>query len=154
MIHSDRSITLFNLRYDNKNRREVFIPTNISGVAFYDVRVEQSTNTAREENFSFKIRIPIDAVIEDSRSYTPEAKYAQLSDGDALAHWTLQPGCFILIHEENGEPFNLRRMITREMLEEMKAARSYDGFIITVMEYADNTRRGSKAVQHWRIGGR
>lgn len=160
MINTDRDITLFNLRYDSDTRRETFIPTNISGVSLYDVRSMQDSSGNRTESSDFKIRIPVDAVVQAGRTYIPEYDYAQLSDDEALNYWTIQKGCYILTGtlfydtEWLFDEFNFRSgVIIRERLEEIQSMRQYDGDFITVKEYADNTQRGSKTVQHWRIGG-
>lgn len=164
MVNTVEDITIFNLRYDSAARREVFIATNIGGVSFYRV-AGTSISTAqgmqeRREDIAYKIRIPINANVEAGRSYIDEAKYAALSDDEALNYWTLQKGCYILTGslfiagEWIWDDFNFRTgVITKEKLEEIQALRQYNGDFVTVIEYADNTRRGSASVRHWRIGG-
>lgn len=160
MVNADRDIIIFNLRVDGKRRREVFIPTNISGVTLYDMRSSLGT-AARTESLDYKIRIPYTAKVEEGRIYIDEKRYKLLSDEDALKYWTIQKGCYILTGnlfykgEWKFDDFNFRSgVITRARLEELQSLRQYDGDFITVMEYADNTKRGSSQVKHWRIGGR
>lgn len=164
MVNAVEDITIFNLRYDSSTRREVFIATNISGVSLYHAVGVSSSGIQggdnREESITYKIRIPISAKIEQSREYIDEADYAKLSDDDALNYWTLQKGCYILMGQLyiSGkwlwDEFNFQTGVsTKEELEEIQALREYNGEFITVLEYADNTRRGSDSVKHWRIGG-
>ena len=144
MINADRNIILFNLRLDKTDRREKLIPTRIKGVSFYDTRSSSGTDS-RQENLDFKIRIPITAQVEEGRVYIDERLYAELTDEEALKYWTLQKGCYVI--EDQGDSFR-NEPITTDSLKEARPD------IITVMEYADNTRRGSDMVKHWRIGGR
>lgn len=148
MVNAVEDITIFNLRYDSDTRREVLVPTHISGVSFYhSVSVSATGNgyggENRTEKFAYKVRIPISAEIEDNRQYISEPEYNALSDADAAGFWTIQKGCYLiqgaLEEGENVKTIDELRALTESF--------------ITVMEYADNTRRGSQAVQHWRIGG-
>jgi hypothetical protein len=155
----NQDITLFNLRVDQAERREALFPTNISGVTFYDVRSSGGTPSDREENLSFKIRIPIDAKVEDGRTYVPEEQYRRLSDEEAKKHWTIQKGSLIVVgsifyDDWAWDDFNFRSgVITSDEIHDILRLQDYSRDIITVREYADNTTRGSDAVKHWRIGG-
>lgn len=93
---TNQDITIFNLRLDKKTRREVFIPTNISEVSFVDMRSSGGSASEREENLHFRIRIPVNARVQDSRTYISEDKYKLLDDEEAKKHWTLQKGCYII----------------------------------------------------------
>lgn len=161
---TNADIVIFNLRIDSTERREVFIPTNISEVSYYSVISTDKSGSrgeiGRDESPNFKIRIPIDAVVEDQRTYVPEELYKTLSDEEAREHWTIQKGCYILLgtlykaDEWKWSEFNLRSgAILKEQITEMSALQEYRGNFIIVSEYADNTIRGSDKVKHWRIGG-
>lgn len=150
---TNQDITIFNLRLDKKNRREVFIPTNISEVSFVDVRSSGGSASEREENLHFRIRIPVNARVQDSRTYISEDKYKLLDDEEAKKHWTLQKGCYIITGTifYNGDFSS--GVITSSRIRDFLDLFKYDRDIVHVTEYADNTRRGSDAVKHWRVGG-
>lgn len=157
---TNQDITIFNLRLDKKNRREVFIPTNISEVSFVDMRSSGGSASEREENLHFRIRIPVNARVQDSRTYISEDKYKLLDDEEAKKHWTLQKGCYIITGTifYNGEwkfvDFDFSSgVITSSRIRDFLDLFKYDRDIVHVTEYADNTRRGSNAVKHWRVGG-
>lgn len=152
MVNADCSITIFNTRVDKETRREVFVPTWISGVSLYDVRGLSDNSrlgdTTKTEKLSFRIRIPASADIQSGRTYLPENRYKALSDEELLKYWSIQKGCYILgIKIESG-----RDVLTKDELDALKASSDPDDFIV-VQEYADNTRRGTDAAKHWRIGG-
>lgn len=145
---TNQDITIFNLRLDKKTRREVFIPSNISEVSFVDMRSSGGSASEREENLHFRIRIPVNARVQDSRTYISEDKYKLLDDEEAKKHWTLQKGCYII----TGTIF-YNGVITSSRIRDFLDLFKYDRDIVHVTEYADNTRRGSDAVKHWRVGG-
>lgn len=160
MLTANRTMTLFNLRQDKDARREVYVPTNIIGVAFSEIDSGSYSGGIRSEELSCKIRIPIGANIEGDRKYLPENQYRLLDDETALSYWTLQKGCYVLMAAmENAEAwengyYNFERLITHEELKALCLESRYTGALISVIEYADNTLRGSDQVKHWRIGGR
>lgn len=157
---TNQDITIFNLRLDKETRREVFVPTNISEVSFVDVRSSSGSASEREENLAFKIRIPISARVQDARTYIPEDKYKLLDDEEVKIYWTLQKGCYIITGTifYNGEwkfdDFDFSSgVITSSRIRDFLDLFKYDRDIVRVTEYSDNTRRGSDAVKHWRVGG-
>ncbi len=157
---TNQDITIFNLRLDRENQREVFIPTNISDVSFVDVRSSGGSASEQSENLQFKIRIPLNARTQDSRTYIPEDKYRLLDDEEAKKHWTLQKGCYIIAgtifydDEWKFDDFDFSSgVITSARIRDFLDLFKYDRDIVHVTEYADNTRRGSDAVKHWRVGG-
>lgn len=158
-------MTLFNIRLDRESRREVFVPTNILGVSFYELDSSRSSAGVRSEEISCKIRIPYRADTEAGRVYLPESCYSGLSDADALFYWTLQKGAYILIASDAADPAwdsgaydlsaaGLDRTVTKEEMQALCKESRYAGRLISVAEYSDNTRCGSDLVKHWRIGGR
>lgn len=157
MLAAMRNITLFNLRTDGQTRREIYVPTNISGVSIYEVDSSKYTarvNSAssRSEEITCKIRIPVDADFEAGRSYIPEGRYKILTDDEAVSYWTLQRGAYILAADKIAAQ-DIGKRITREELDALLREEKYAGPLISIVEYADNTRRGSPRVRHWRIGG-
>lgn len=157
---TNQDITIFNLRVDKKTRREVLVPTNISGVSYYDVRSSTGNAGEKKENITYKIRIPIDARVENERSYISEHQYSSLDDAEALKYWTIQKGALILLgtffvsDKWIFDEFNFRSgVILADKIEDIQGVAEQSRDYITVVEYADNTKRGSVAVKHWRIGG-
>lgn len=156
---TNQDITVFNLRVDKESRREVFIPTNISGVSFVDLRASSGTSE-RTENSRFKIRIPIHANFQDGRTYVPEQKYKLMDDEEARKHWTLQKGCYIVagmaffMSDWKFDDFDFSKcVITASRILDFLELIGYNHDIVNVTEYADNTTRGSDDVKHWRVGG-
>lgn len=157
---TNEDITIFNLRLDKAKRLEVFVPTTISGVSFYETASSNTSDGNRTENLDYKIRIPIGANFEDDRTYVSEDEYKKLSDEDALKHWTLQKGCYILtgamFYERvwKWDDFDFRSgVITKDKILDMVSLIGSGKKFFSVVEYADNTKRGSNAVKHWRVGG-
>lgn len=145
-MYVQTAITLFNKRLSN-DRREVYFPTCISGASFFESRSSShSTDGARSESLTYKLRIPIDATIQDGKTYLSEKAFKALTAEEAADHWTIQKGDIVLAcAAEFSEPVDEAQLkqLTKDSLLD----------VITVKEYADNTIRGSKEVQHWRIGG-
>ena len=117
MLTANQIITVFNARTDKEKRREIFIPTNIFGVSFYELDSSKFVGGVRSEEITCKIRIPFGARIEAGA-------------------------------------YDIDRPITKEELTALCHESRYTGPLISVVEYADNTQRGSLAVKHWRIGGK
>ena len=67
---TNADITIFN-KAIGENRREVFIPTTISGVSWYDVHSvevsKQQGMAPRDRAAKFIVRIPLDAKVQDGR---------------------------------------------------------------------------------------
>jgi len=141
------AITVYNGRTNKTERREVFTPTKISGASFLETRGSSSSKGAETEKITFRLRIPLEAEVQDGRTYVNEAAYKTLSDEDATKHWTLRKGDYILaIQSEKAVG-----PMTQPELDALSRELCVD--LIRVIEYADNTIRGSAAVKHWRIGG-
>lgn len=84
MLTANQIITVFNARTDKEKRREIFIPTNIFGVSFYELDSSKFVGGVRSEEITCKIRIPFGARIEAGKTYLPESQYKLLTDEDAL----------------------------------------------------------------------
>lgn len=138
-------ITLFNAKA-GADRREVFLPTIIDSASYMSRRASSSSKGVHTESLSYRLRIPVDALVQSGRTYVSETVFRSLSDADALQHWTLQAGDCII----PGEYPDAKPMTLRELTE---FAMQAGADLIHVKEYADNTLRGSDAVKHWRIGG-
>ena len=143
-MYVQTAITVFNKRL-SADRREVYFPTCIRSASFLESKGSgHSTDGAHSQSLAYKLRIPFNATIQDSKSYIPEAEYGLLDDDAAAACWTLQTGDYVATMEtELTEPIDFGTL-------EALTARSQ---LIAVKEFADNTIRGTNAVKHWRIGG-
>lgn len=140
-------ITVFNGRTDKANRREVFAPTRIFMASYMEARGSSHSKGVSGEAIQFKLRIPLDAPVQDDRTFVNEATYKALSDEEAANHWTLRKGDYILVAHSDRVP----ETITQPELDAL--ARELRADLIRITEYADNTVRGTDAVKHWRIGG-
>ena len=140
-MYVQTAITVFNKRL-GADRREVYFPTCIRGASFLENKSSgHSTDGAHSQSLAYKLRIPLEAKIQDGRSYVPAEQYRQLDDEAAAQVWTLQTGDYVLPME-----IELTAPVDQAQMEAL-------GQLIRVKEYADNTIRGSAAVKHWRIGG-
>ena len=139
-------VTVFNKRL-GEDRRELFYPTCISSASFLESRSSgHSTDGAHSESLTYKLRIPIDATVQDGRTYVDEHAFKALPVDEVGSHWTLQKGDIVLACETE-----LTEAIDATAVKAL--AKDLLADVITVKEYADNTIRGSQAVKHWRIGG-
>lgn len=144
-MNVQKVITVFNKRL-GEDRRDLFWPTCISSASFMESRGSNSSKGVHSESLTYKLRIPIDATVQDGRTYVDEQAFKALPVDDLGAHWTLQKGDIILTAETE-----LTEAMTAEEVKQLAGETPAD--VITVKEYADNTIRGSRSVQHWRIGG-
>lgn len=152
-------ITIFN-QVIGADRREVFVPTMIAGAFWYDVRSMSQSDRYREGNSKVIIRIPYDAEIQDDRIYLPEEQYKRLKQEDIEKYWTIQKNAYVLkrhmVQADKWlfDSFSFRYgKITGLIPEEVQQLRMEDEDFFTIVEYADNTQRGSNRMKHWRIGG-
>lgn len=157
MTCADRDIILLNKRLDRETRRDVFIPTQISGVSVYDNRQSSKDSGFHKDSETFKIRIPIGAQVQDGRTYIPETHYDALSDSEAREHWTIHNEDLIILSAYSFGDVNISAFgtdaVTMQQAEEFAHMAGFQKEIISIADYSDNTLRGSRSVRHWRIGG-
>jgi len=155
MICATRDIILLNKRLDRETRRDVFIPTQISGVSVYDNRQSSKDGGFHSPSENFKIRIPISAVTQGGRAYIPETHYDTTQDVSGF--WTLHTEDLIIICAAEFADVHTSvfetAAVTAEQAEAMAALVGFQKELIHIVDYSDNTLRGSAAVKHWRIGG-
>lgn len=156
---NNADVTIFNQRI-SAERREVFIPTVISGVCWYDVRSMRQSERNRTGESEFIIRIPFDAKVQDGRSYIPESQYQKLSDDEVKKYWTIQLNSYVLKQQYvdaaawEFDTYSFRAGVISELsIEDIDTLRAEQEDFVTVVEYADNTVRGTDLTKHWRIGG-
>lgn len=145
-MYVQTAVTLFNKRL-GADRREAYLPTCILGASYAEAKkANRSPNGVCSENLAYRLRIPVDAKTQNSRTYVNEKAFKTFTTDEAARHWTLQKGDVLLTAETALEgPLDERRI--KELAAELRVD------VITVTEYADNTARGTDAVKHWRIGG-
>lgn len=157
MICADRDIILLNKKLDKETRREVYIPTQISGVSVYDNRQSSRDGVFHEESETFKIRIPLKARVQDGRTYLPETHYDARTAEAAASYWTLHTEDMIIVSATSFEDVNTSVFETgavdMQQAEEMADSIGFQKDLIRIVDYSDNTLRGSAKVKHWRIGG-
>ena len=141
------AITVFNGRVDKATRREVFVPTRISFASYLEARGSSRSKGVTTEAISFKLRIPKASTIQDNRTYVNEDAYKALADDESPNFWTLRKGDYILTAQKDDLQETIRPPGVDALAKEIHAD------LMLVVEYADNTVRGSEAVKHWRIGG-
>ncbi len=144
MITATETVTLFNAIQDKAERREVFLPTFIEGVAWHETEAVQADNGAVTGARKVVIRIPITASVADGKTYVPFSKFREMAADEAAKHWTIRDEDVIILgHVEVAAPI-------ADALTYLKKSGGRP-YIITA--HIDNTRRGSTAVQHWHIEG-
>ena len=155
MICATRDIILLNKQLDKASRRDVYIATQISGVSVYDKRQSSKDGGFHSPSETFKIRIPIDAVTQGGRDYLPETHYDTAEDVEGF--WTIHTEDLIIVCASEFENVHTSVFetdaVTAEQAEAMAKLVGFQKELIHVVDYSDNTLRGSAAVKHWRIGG-
>lgn len=136
-------ITIFNAKYSRANRAEVFYPTAIRNVSYYENEAVNPNDGVWTNASIYKIRIPYIGS-EIDKEYIPETGYYKTE----AEGWSIRKGDFILLGAYDGEAESLSAA-------EIKSyAEAHTLKVIIITEYADNTVRGSDSVKHWRIGGK
>ena len=149
MITNVEAVTVFNGRTDKAERRKMYTPTIIYGVCYAEAKGSSVTdNGVWSADVQYKIRSPITSPVQDNRAYLPEQRYAKLEKEEALGHWTISKGDFIICGEYSGDKLLLYEEELQAYVRENCAEQ------IRITEYADNTAGGSMYMRHWRIGGR
>lgn len=154
MIAATHNIILFNKRLDSETRRDVFIATFISGVSVYNNKHSTSDDNFHRATENFKIRIPITANIQNNKTYIPETRYDDLNFSEAMEYWTLHTEDLIIVYGSENIDFSLlESALSQQQIEEIANNYGLQKEVISVVDYSDNTLRGSKRTKHWRIGG-
>lgn len=148
MVTNVDAVTVFNGRTD-ATRRKAFLPTVIRGVSYVEGKGSRvADNGVWSGDVQYKLRIPLDAVVQDGRGYVRDLDYVKLDDGEAAKHWTLQKGDLAICGEYAGGKLLLYE-------DEIAMYAKENGLdLIHVTEYADSTSGGSRYLRHWRMGGK
>lgn len=151
MIAANRDIILLNKRYDKTSRRDMYRATKISGVSYHHGHQSSKGTGYHERVEMYKIRIPLDAQVQAGRTYLPEAYYDALSDEEVGNHWTIHTEDMIIVCLPEAEVPDTT--LDDKQIKALTSAAGAERKTIHVVDYADNTLRGSDTVKHWRIGG-
>lgn len=140
---TNADITIFNAKYDKATRAEVFIPTVIRNVSYWENEATNPNDGVWTDASVYKIRVPFIGS-EIDKDYIPEEEFYKGS----TEGWSIRKGDLIILNEYDGEEESLSSTAIKAYAEAKKLR------LITVTEYANNTIRGSDSVKHWRIGGK
>lgn len=150
MITNVDAVTVFNSRLDSESRRNKYIPTLIRGVSYVEAKgATVNGNGVWSDSVQYKIRVPVQAKIQDDRTYLPDLEYAKLDDEAARKHWTIQKQDLVVLGDAS--ELDGGSAVFEDMLNSY--AREHSLNLIRVTEYADDTMGGSRHTRHWRIGG-
>lgn len=159
MICAKHDIIILNKRLDKESRSEVYVPTQISGVAVYDRRSSAKSGSYHGEDESYAIRIPEKAPVQGGRSYIPCANYDAMSSEEVGNYWTIHDDDLLIVCAAKLQEVDTPIIemdgdtITYAQAEAAGATYGYQKTLVHVSGYADNTRRGSAVTRHWRIEG-
>ena len=154
MIYAKHDIIVLNKRLDKETRRDIFVPTQISGVTMYDRRSSSRTGDFRAEDEDYKIRIPVSAAVQGGRTFVQSGAYDKMTDEEASEHWTLHNDDLLIILASGLDSAIIAdEKITEPQAEAVASTYGYQETLVHISEYADNTLRGSASTRHWRVGG-
>lgn len=144
MVTATEAVTLFNAILNKDERREVFLPTFIEGVAWHETESVLAGNGAATGARKVVVRIPIGASVADGKTYVPFNEFRKMTLEEAAKHWTVRDEDVIALgHIEAAAP----------IADALNYLKKNGGRPYVITAHANNTRRGSASVQHWRIEG-
>lgn len=169
MINAFEQMTIFNA-ISGPDRRESYFPTRIGGITWTESSSSSGDNGHKNMQDRYTIRIPITAHIQEDRTYLPPEEYKKLPIERIPQYWTIQEGDYIFPKHFfpsrwKWDEFSFRTGTILKNWEEIEGSIYYGvndigtylkkvfGKLIIVTSVADNTKRGSPRVQHWKIGG-
>ena len=140
LITATNTITIYNAALSD-DRRKIFYPTVIEGVAWHEAAAVAGNTGVQSKAYRFAVRIPVNASTSGKRYVSAEV-YKKAEDRSAM--WTIQ----------NGDAVVLGAVADNAPVSDPITVMQKSGIkVFVITEYADNTQRGTPAVQHWRIGG-
>ena len=97
---TNKTITIFNARYQASTRSEVYLPTVIQNVSFYESHASSATDGVWTDDSAYKFRIPFfGCEIQDDRPYMEaDAFYRSKAEG-----WTIRKGDFVMLKAYAGD---------------------------------------------------
>ncbi|ADU25686.1 DUF6751 family protein [Ethanoligenens harbinense] len=138
---TNADITLYNQWYNRVTRLIEWKRVQIPGVSWHGGIVTDVTGNGLQAANAYIVRIPLDAAPAGRTFACPEDWAATESD-DLGALWTIQPGDILI----NG-------LLADDIAKASDLTAKYGSRCCTVIGWKDN-RRGSAALQHWRIDGK
>jgi hypothetical protein len=136
---TNADITVYNRHYNKTTRLDEWFRTQICGVNWYGGQAVSVTDSGLQSADTYTVRIPVVSAPQGKQFVLPE-NYAA-AEGDALTGlWTLQAGDIVV-----------RGLVADDITKTADVTGKYSQ-CFTVTGWRDN-RRGSPAVQHWRIDG-
>lgn len=136
MKETNETITVFNQHYDRESGKDVWTPTVIQGVSWFEATRSAITQAGLKSADTAIVRIPVDADT-GGRSYLPPRAYKAAESTSGA--FTLAPGDIII-----------RAAVTETGLNPARIQAQYDDFI-TIIGATDNTRRNH--APHWKVVG-
>lgn len=136
MRETNETITVFNRRYDTATGKDVWTPTVIQGVSWYEATRATVTQAGLKAADTATVRIPTDADTGGKAYLPPKAYKAAESVSGAF---TLAPGDLIV-----------RAAITTTGLTPAQIQAQYDD-TITILGVTDSTHR--RRAPHWKVTG-
>jgi hypothetical protein len=142
---TNADITIFNKVYNAAARRNDYKGTFIQGVSFVKrnavLGLDNSSGSLTQGD-TYTIRIPLKATTASGKAYQTYLDAASFT-GHEEGHWTIQNGDLIV----KGDATSLKDVSPATI------EKAYSD-VCLVTDYSVNMDRGTKAVQHFRIGGK
>ena len=136
MRETNETITVFNQRYDTTTGTDVWTPTVIQGVSWFEATRAAVTQAGLKAADTATVRIPTDADTGRQAYLPPKAYKAAESVSGAF---TLAPGDLIV-----------RAAVTTPGLTPSQIQAQYDD-TITILGVTDSTHR--RRAPHWKVTG-
>ena len=136
MRETNETITVFNQRYDTTTGTDVWTPTVIQGVSWFEATRAAVTQAGLKAADTATVRIPTDADTGGKAYLPPKAYKAAESVSGAF---TLAPGDLIV-----------RAAVTTPGLTPSQIQAQYDD-TITILGVTDSTHR--RRAPHWKVTG-
>lgn len=130
------TITVFNARYDAGNDCDIYVPTVISGVSWYDEIASNVDSSGLKAADKYIIRIPTDAEF-NGKAYADPVDYAR---GDPDKLFTLKSGDIVVkgaVSVVDPRPAVLQKAFAE---------------VATVLAVTDNRR--APHAPHWKVVGK
>ncbi|MBP5410725.1 MAG: hypothetical protein J6Y26_02315 [Lachnospiraceae bacterium] len=136
MRETNETITVFNQRYDTTTGKDVWTPTVIQGVSWFEATRAAVTQAGLKAADTATVRIPTDADT-GGKVYLPPKAYKTAESVSGA--FTLAPGDLIV-----------RAAITTTGLTPSQIQAQYDD-TITILGVTDSTHR--RRAPHWKVTG-
>ena len=137
---TNADITVFNKWYNRETRLDEWKRTQIRGVNWYGGQAVSVTDNGLQSADTYIVRIPAASAPQGKQFVLPE-NYASADSAALTGLWTLQAG-----------DIAVRGLVADDIAKAADVTGKYSQ-CFTVTGWRDN-RRGSPAVQHWRIDGK